>query len=147
MFFSVLLLIAVGWGMVDNDRARRWYVITILVVVYAICLSLSLFYGGWVGIAPIIVLCATLYAVYLLSVETTRLLDEKATACSARIEKAGTTDDGTNVPLQRAEKEHYRTQMVMLAFVPCNQSKVKDQHAHSLVDDWLVDLTGASGSS
>ena len=135
MFFSVLLLIGAGWGMVDNERARRWYLIVGLVLAYGLTFGLTAFLGGWVGIAPIIVLCATLYTVYLLSMESTRILEAKIVHCASQIEKAkqGADDPsavGSNVPLLTAEKKHCETQCKMLWFVQTNHHDQQQQQQH-----------------
>lgn len=141
-FLSVLLLIGAGWGMIDNNRARKWPLIaglfrfptptfhrnlthtnnrTGIVIVYGVCLGLSFFYF-WFNIAAVLVLCLTLYVVFTMSMKSTQILSLKVMDFAAKIDTAeahgsSDTEPGMNVPLLTSEKEHLQRQMVMLMFV------------------------------
>lgn len=92
-----------------------------LVILYGVFFGLSLFFM-WFGVAAILVLCVTLYVVYIMSMQSTQILSIKVVDFAAKIETAkahgsSDTEPGMNVPLLTSEKEHFQRQMVMLMFV------------------------------
>ena len=85
-FLVVLILIADGWGIVDNKRARRWPLIALLTVVYCLCLSLELFFSGYFSIATAVALCAMLFLTFVFATDTMRKLAQKIAGGAQGIE-------------------------------------------------------------
>jgi len=117
-FFSVLLLIGAGWGMIDDKPPRKWPVIVGLVVFYGICFTFTLFFT-MAAVASIIALVIILYMVYKLAAESTIILQDMVQQLRKTIEesekKAQNDEDSTsNVPLLKSQMEHCEVQIVML---------------------------------
>ena len=85
-FLVVLVLIADGWGIVDNKRARRWPLIALLTVLYCLCLSLELFFSGFFSIATAVALCAMLFLTFVFATDTMRKLAQKIAGGAQAIE-------------------------------------------------------------
>lgn len=91
-----------------------------LVILYGLFFGLSLFFW-WFGVAAVLLLCVTLYVVYVMSMQSTQILSLKVVDFAAKIDTAkahgsSDTEPGMNVPLLTSEMEHLQRQMVMLMF-------------------------------
>lgn len=84
-FLSVLMLIAAGWGIIDNARARKWPLIALLAVTYAGCLAMELFLSYWFSITTAVALCIVLFFTFVSATDTMVLLTHRvATGAAAR---------------------------------------------------------------
>jgi len=116
-FFSVLLLIGVGWGMIDDKPPRNWPLLLVLVVLYGLFFGLSLFIY-WFAVASIILLCVLLYVIYTSATKSRIILTGMIDNLNVSVTKAEaedpSNDTGTNIPLLKSELEHCNLQRVML---------------------------------
>jgi len=116
-FYTVLLLIGVGWGMTDDKPPRHWPLLLVLIVLYGTFYGLSLFFYLF-GIASIVLLCVTLYTVYWAAAASCLILAERSTKIKQEIEAAEKGDEnpdsGTNIALLKSELEHAQLQSEML---------------------------------
>jgi len=116
-FFTVLLLIGVGWGMIDNKAARSWPLIATLVLLYGVFFGVSFFFY-LVGIASILLLCVTTYVVYVAATRSCSILVVQYDGLMKSIKQAesqgGNTETGVNLPLLKSEAQHCMLQISML---------------------------------
>ena len=79
-FLSVLMLIAAGWGIIDNARAHKWPLIALLAVTYAGCLAMELFLSFWFSITTAVALCIVLFFTFVSATDTMVLLTQRVAA-------------------------------------------------------------------
>lgn len=92
-FLSVLMLIAAGWGIIDDARARRWPLIALLAVAYAGCLAMEMFLSIWFSITTAVALCIVLFFTFISASDTMVLLAHRVATGPAAGSTAAKEDE------------------------------------------------------
>ena len=82
---GVVMLIAVGWGIINDEVPRRRVEIAVSVVVVMVLRGLDLVFGMWFAVGLAVLQMAAMFVVILQTTETIHVLTEQCTECAAEI--------------------------------------------------------------
>ena len=80
---AVMMLVAVGWGIVNDEVPRRRVEISVSVTVVMALRALDLVFGMWFAVGLAVLQMAAMFVVVLQTTETIHVLTEQCTECAA----------------------------------------------------------------
>ena len=82
---AVVMLVAVGWGIVNDEVPRRRVEIGVSVTVVMVLRALDLVFGSWFAVGLAVLQMAAMFVVVLQTTETIHVLSEQCSECAAEI--------------------------------------------------------------